>query len=273
MLPDLHELLDSVIGDVPICTPATLARLVRRRRQRQIGAVAGTAATVIAIAVAVGRPGADGTIVRTRDGSTLDTTATTWIPSTTDAPTTTVAPPGTVVVTTDAPTTTTAPPPAAPQVGDFTGTLTASATTVAVGDHTTVRLTITNMSDHVDDLTWPPDGGDDANRVVLDCEESDVGSARGGEYAGTGWTMGGLIAPGETRTLVADFVPVERHVGSTYCDAGILDLEDRMPMFGPFWSAFPAVPTLEITVVPAVGSTTTTSPAPTTVPASTTPTT
>lgn len=257
MLEDLHDVLADAIGDVPPFSPNALAARLRRRRQRQLGAVAGTAATAIALTVAVARPGDDrGLAVKTHGTSTTTfMTSTSVTTPTGDTTTTTEA---TTIGATLAPTTTTLPPPAIPQVGDFAGTLTASTTTVAVGDTTTLHLTIRNVTDHVITLTRP-DAGDE-QYLLLDCAIPDVYPYRGGEYwgnQGTDWTLGGTIAPGETRELVAELVPTEAMIGDDHCTAGVIDLDHPEPLFPPGWSAITAIPSLTITVVASPDSTTT----------------
>jgi hypothetical protein len=256
MRPDLHELLADAIGDVPYFSPSDLAMRLRRRRQRQIGVVVGTAASAVALTIAVARPEPDrGFAVRIREGSTASTeppsTGVTITTATTTTSTTTEPLTGSSTATT-----TTVPPPSPPQVGDFTGTLTVSPTTLAVGETAHLDLTIRNVTDHAIDLspylgtTW----------IGLNCDgEFDPTPGRSGVYY-DGWEFPyEAIEPGATRELVADWSPKADDVGTTmYCAAAIVDAADTPVRFFPDWNAVTAIPSVEVTVLPGDGTTTTT---------------
>jgi hypothetical protein len=268
MREDLSELLAEAIGDVPSFSTATLAMRVRRRRQRQIGAVAGTAATAVALTFVVAHPDRDrGLAVRTRDGgptTTAEPTSSTDITTSTTEATTSGAP----TIGSTAATTTTVPPPAPPQVGDFTGRLTASTTTLTLGETTVVDLTIRNVTDHAIDLT-PYEG---PTWIGLNCAEgSDPSPGREGVFY-TGWTFADKeIDPGATRELVIDWKPtMADSLGPMYCAAAIVDAADTPVRFFPSWTAVTAIPSVEITVLTSPDSTTTTSAPTTSVPGSTT---
>jgi hypothetical protein len=151
-------------------------------------------------------------------------------------------------------------------VGDFTGTLTASTTTVAAGDTMTLHLTIRNVTDHTIDLSSDLD----TTFLGLNCDIDYAGShGRVGAYY-SGWTFAErAIDPGATRELVTNWTPTSNAVGAMYCSAVIVDVADTPVRFFPGFAAVRAIPSVEITVLPNPDSTTTTSSTSTTVPGST----
>jgi hypothetical protein len=159
--PDLHELLDGSVGDVPPFDLGALARRRRRHRRRQVAALAGVVVALAAIssAFALNRPTGDhGVAVRTHGGPTtgapnttlalVSTTAVTGTTTSRAAATTTAAPANGPTTTT--PTETAVPGQSAPQPGDFTGDITLSSDSIEAGDQhgVEVELHIHNATDH-----------------------------------------------------------------------------------------------------------------------------
>src|SRR5205823_1339376 len=127
---DLHELLDDSVGAAPPFDLAALARRHRRRRQRQVGTLAGVVALLAALsgAFALGRATSDTTVaIRTHTGTTTTTPNATLAPTTTAGVHETSSPSPTIASTTSLPTqpTSAAQRSSNPGPDDFDGILVA----------------------------------------------------------------------------------------------------------------------------------------------------
>jgi hypothetical protein len=256
-MPELSEILKGAVGDVPDFDPAALA--TRRRRQRRHQAT-GAASVLIVIATAIVlllNTGGGGVVVSTRKpaatstdggGSTTSSGDTLTTPMSDTIPASTI-PPGTI------PTTTTIPGARAPQIGDFTGTLTASGSTVRVGEGVDLELRIHNASGDVIDTSrdeYP-------TTLELYCDviqNSGPPGKIGVVYYDTAWYLPeSTMQPGADGVITGHFVPTTDFLGRASCQAVVL--QPPLPRFFPEWDAITAIAPFVITVLPSDGATTT----------------
>jgi hypothetical protein len=262
-MADLSDMLKHAVDDVPEFDPAALA--ARRHRQRRAQAV-GAASVLVVIAatiVVLLNTGSSGVVVSTRKPASESTDAS----STSSVSDTTVTIPAsdTIPPTETTGTTTTLPGERAPQVADFTGTLTASGTTVRVGQGIDLELRIHNASGAVIDTSK------DARPTTLElyCDVIQNPSPPGNvgvTYYDTAWYLPSpTMQPGDDGVITGHFVPTSDFLGRASCQAVVL--QPALPRFFPEWDAITAIAPVVITVLPADGATTTTATVPvTTVP-------
>jgi RNA polymerase sigma factor (sigma-70 family) len=162
----------------------------------------------------------------------------------------TTLPPGLIPSTT----TTTIPGARAPQIGDFTGTLTASGTTVHVGEGVDLELRIHNASSDVINTSR-----DEIPTLELYCDvmQNPGPPKKTGVAYYDGWYLPeSTMQPGADGVITGQFVPSTDFIGRASCQAVVMQLP--LPRFFPEWDAITAIDPVVITVLPAEGATTTT---------------
>jgi hypothetical protein len=252
-MADLSDMLKHAVDDVPEFDPAALA--TRRRRQRRHQAT-GAASVLVVIATAMVlllNTGGGGVVVSTRRPAATSTessgdTSTTPVSDTIQRVTT--IPPGPIPTTT----TTTIPGARAPQIGDFTGTLTASGATVHVGEGVDLELRIHNASNDAIDTSR-----DERPNLELYCDvmQNPGPPKKIGVAYYDGWYLPeSTMQPGADGVITGQFVPSTDFIGRASCQAVVMQLP--LPRFFPEWDAITAIDPVVITVLPAQGPTTTT---------------
>jgi hypothetical protein len=165
----------------------------------------------------------------------------------------TIPPATTIPPTESTGTTTTVPGTRPPQIGDFTGSLTAGATTVRVGEGVDLELRIHNASGAVIDTSR-----DARPNLELYCDvlqnPGPPGSV-GVAYYDTSWYLPApTMQPGDDGVITGHFVPTADFVGRASCQAVIL--QPALPRFFPEWDAITAIAPVVITVLPGEATTT-----------------
>jgi hypothetical protein len=262
-MPDLSDLLKRGVGDVPDFDVAAL--IARRRRQRRVQAAVGAGAAIVmvgsVVAVVSNSNNHSNQLVSTRNGSSdsaqgstttqypylYDTTA----PRPTDFPneSTTTLPTDTSVTgpPPTSPPTVTKPEP--PQPGDFTGSLTATPTTIRVGQSPAfVQLTIHNSTGH----TVEPAMSNMPTSVATVCGRfgpDGKPEARLISEFNNWFIIASSMNPGDEAARSFDYSPVTDDVGTITCEAAIVSSADEYAHI-TFVARITAIPAVTITVQP-----------------------